>query len=273
MRFLQSVSSVAPPQSAASDSPALRPMLHFAGAAVIVGGSLLALSTVIEPGAPFILAAVLLGLLAPALTIAHRETGWEGVRLLLRDAVRFPRRWWWLPVAGFGLPFLAWVAAAPMGGAEPLTWSLVTFYGLDLVVGALVINIWEELAWTGFFQRRAIARWRPLTGSLVTAGFFIGIHVPLAFDGADSARDVLGGVLLISSVAVGLRLLIARFDAWADRSLLTIGVLHSSFNATEAMLLPAYDWVRLVITVAAGVAAAALTADSRAPSGADVPVR
>lgn len=256
--------SAAPGLSTRDDSPALRPMLHFAGAAITIGGSLLALSTVVEPGAPFILAAVLLGLLVPALTITHRETGPEGVRRLLRDAVRIPRRWWWLPVAGFALPVLSWAIAAPLGGAQPASWSLATFYVLDLLVGAVVINIWEELAWTGCFQRRAMARWRPLTGSLVTAAFFTGIHVPLAFDGASSADDVVGAVLLVGCVAVGLRLLIARVDGWADRSLLTIGLLHSAFNASESVLLAEYDWVRLVVTVTAGLAAAALTADRRA---------
>ena len=66
-------------------------------------------------------------------------------------------------------------------------------------------------------------------------------------------------------------MLIARLDGWADRSPLTVGILHSSFNASEMVLLPAYGWVRLVVMVAAGLAAVALTAGDRAPARAEAP--
>ena len=32
-----------------------------------------------------------------------------------------------------------------------------------------------------------------------------------------------------------------------------VGVLHSSFNATETLLDPDYDWVRIVLTIAVAV--------------------
>jgi membrane protease YdiL (CAAX protease family) len=244
------------------DRPDLRPLVVFAAVALGVGGPLLALSTLVEPGAPFILAAVLAGLAVPALILTHHDTGWKGVRALLRDCLRMPRAWWWLPVAGFALPCLAWSTAAALGGAQPLTWSLVGAYVADLIIGAVVINIWEEMAWTGFAQRRAMAHWGTTCGSLVTAVFFTGIHLPLAYDGAHSAAQAAANVLLIAGVATGLRLLIGRVDAWTGRSLLTIGVLHSSFNATETLLRPDYDWVRIVLTIAVAVV---LTAMARRP--------
>jgi membrane protease YdiL (CAAX protease family) len=237
----------------------------FAAVALSVGGFLLALSTLIEPGAPFILAAVLAGLAVPALVLTYRDTGGKGVLALLRDCVRMPRAWWWLPAAGLTLPCLAWTTAAVVSGAQPLSWSLVGAYLADLIVGAVVINIWEEMAWTGFAQRRAMARWGTTGGSLITAVFFTGIHVPLAFDGAHSAAQVASNILLIAGVATGLRLLIGRVDAWTGRSLLTIGVLHSSFNATETLLRPDYDWVRIVLTIAVAVI---LTATARRPDSA-----
>ena len=72
-------------------------------------------------------------------------------------------------------------------------------------------------------------------------------------------EQVASNILLLTGVAVGLRVLIAHVDTWSGRSLLTIGVLHSSFNATENVLDPAYDWVRMFLVVAAavGVVAAA----------------
>ena len=175
------------------------------------------------------------------------------MRTLLRDCLRLPGAWWWLPVAGFALPCLTWTTAAVLGGAQPLTWSLLGYYVAALIIGAVVINIWEEMAWTGSAQRRAMARWGKTGGSLVTAVFFTGIHLPLALDGAHSAAEVASNVLLIAGVATGVRLLIGRVDAWTGRSLLTVGVLHSSFNATETLLDPDYDWVRIALTIALAV--------------------
>ncbi len=253
----------APAPKVPSDRPDLRPLLLFAAVALGVGGLLLTMSTLIAPGAPFILAAVLGGLALPALVLTHRDAGAGGVRALLRDCVRMPSSWWWLPTASFGLPVLAWTTAAGLGGAQPLTWSLLGYFVGDLLVGAIVINIWEEMAWTGFVQRRAMVRWGATGGSLLTAVFFTGIHVPLAFDGAHSAGQVASNILLIAGVATGVRLLIGRVDAWTGRSLLTVGILHSSFNATETILMPAYDWVRIVMTIAVAVVLVAFTRRDR----------
>jgi hypothetical protein len=59
------------------------------------------------------------------------------------------------------------------------------------------------------------------------------------------------GVLV--GTGAGLRLLIARLDSWSARSLLTVGMLHASFNSTAALVNPSYDWIRLVTTVALGL--------------------
>jgi len=53
-------------------------------------------------------------------------------------------------------------------------------------------------------------------------------------------------------------LLIARVDVWSGRSLLTIGILHASFNASESLLDPDYFWVRIVVTIAIGISVIAL---------------
>ena len=62
----------------------------------------------------------------------------------------------------------------------------------------------------------------------------------------------------LAGVAIGVRLLIARVDAWSGRSLLVIGILHSSFNATETVLEPEYFWIRIVVTIALGLGVVAL---------------
>ncbi len=234
-----------------------RQLMIFLAVALGVSWPLLTLSTLIEPDAPFLIAAVLFGLALPALLVTYRQAGRAGVRGLLRDCVRLPTRWWWLLLAAFGLPAATWAIGAALGGAQPLTWGVVAFYTADLIIGALVINIWEEMAWTGFFQRRTASRWGAVGGSLITSVFFAGIHLPLTLDGAHSSSQVATSLLYLVGVAVGIRLLIARVDAWSGRSLIVVGLLHSSFNATESLLEPDFFWVRIVVTIALGIAVAA----------------
>jgi membrane protease YdiL (CAAX protease family) len=238
----------------------LRPkaLLPFSLAALGIGVPLLALSTVIKPGAPFLIATILFGLALPALFLTHREGGGAAVRTLLRDCVRLPSPWWWLPLAAFALPVATWTTGVTIGGAKPLDSSLVSFYVTDLIINAVVINIWEEMAWTGFFQRRAADRWGVVGGALVTSLFFTGIHIPLALDGVDGLSEAVTNLLVLAGVATGVRLLIARVDVWSGRSLLTIGILHASFNASESLLDPDYFWVRIVVTIAIGISVIAL---------------
>lgn len=245
--------------AAASDNPQLRPMMTFAAIALVVGWALLGPMVWFDlPSAPFVIAATLLALIVPALVLTGRESGRAGVRALLRDAVRLPRPLWWAPVAALAVPVLTWGVAAGIGGAEPLTADLLTSVFLGFLSSLLVINIWEEMAWTGFFQRRAAGRWGVVGGALVTSLFFTALHTPLAFDGVNGLREVATNVALIAGVATGVRLLIARVDVWSGRSLLTVGILHSSFNASESLLHPDYDLLRIVVTIAIGVGVLAM---------------
>ncbi|MGB8381274.1 MAG: CPBP family glutamic-type intramembrane protease [Dermatophilaceae bacterium] len=246
-------------------SPSTRHLVIFAAAAVGVGGSLLTLSTLIQPDAPLLIAAVLFGLALPALLLTYREAGAPGVEALLRDCVRPPSSWWWLPLAGFGLPVATWITGAALGGAQPLSWGLIGFYAVDLAAGALIINIWEEMAWTGFFQRRVASRWGLIGGGLVTAVFFTAIHIPLALRAADTAAETATSLLYLAAAAIGIRLLIARIDPWSGRSVLVVGVLHSGFNATETVLEPAFFWVRIVVTIGLGIGVVAFARQPHPP--------
>jgi len=246
------------------DPTALRPLIAFAAIALPIGWLLLTPPVVLGlPMEPFVLAVNFLGLLTPALVLTWRRSGGAGVRALVRDAVRPPRPLWWIVAAAFALPVTVWTAASAVGGAQPLTGSLVTGFLVNLVSAAIIINIWEETAWTGFVQRRAMTRWGTVNGSLATVVLFAGIHAPLAFQGASSVGDVAHGFALLFGTGIGVRLLVAAVDAWSAGSLLTIGVLHSAFNATGDVVRPEYDWIRLTITIVIGVAAVAVLVRSR----------
>jgi membrane protease YdiL (CAAX protease family) len=252
----------------------IKPLLAFTAVAIPVGWVLLSVPVALGlPQEPFVLAALLLGLVTPAVLLTARTTGRVGVRALLRDAVRLPRPTWWLAPALLGIPVLSWLTGAALGAARPFSGGLVADVAIQLLASALIINIWEEMAWTGFVQRRAMARWGTVTGSVVTAAFFAGLHLPLAFAGAASAGDVLVGVAQLVGTGIGLRFLVAGIDRWSGGSLLTVGLLHASFNATGSLLAPGSDPVRLALTVVAGLLALAVLQLRSRRAGRRLPVR
>jgi membrane protease YdiL (CAAX protease family) len=239
-----------------------RNLLIFAGIALLSGWVLLGAAVALNmPLEVFVLAVNFLGLLLPALILTWREGGGLAVRRLLRDAVRLPSHWWWLPVAGLALPAVVWAISVALGAAQPLTLTVLSAFAVQLLSSWIIINIWEESAWTGYFQRRAMTQWGTIRGSLLTALLFAAIHLPLAF--ADG--NLLVNILALIVSAVGLRLLIAGVDRWTGGSLLTVGLLHASFNATPTLIEPSHDWVRLAVTLLAGVATAIVLSRVRAP--------
>ena len=245
-----------PPPVHDPDPTALRPILTFAAVALPIGWILLSLPVLLDaPQEPFALASILLALLPAALVITARRSGGAGVRALLRDAVRLPRPLWWAFPAVTAIPVVTWVVASLLGEAKPLTTSLLMSFLFQLVTGAVVINIWEETVWAGFVQRRAMARWGTLPGSLVTALMFVAIHVPLAFDDAATTAAVVEGMVMLLVAGVAMRLLVAAMDSWTAGSLLTLGFMHSSFNVTDDLIEPSYDWLRLGTALVLGLAA------------------
>ena len=242
-------------------APSLRPVGTFALVALPLGWLILSIPLLLGlPVEPFALLTTLFALLVPALVITRRQAGGTAVRALLRDAIRPPRPLWWVLAAVTVIPTLTWLIAAALGVAEPLSPGIMvgySGYAVGVVVSALLVNVWEEVAWTGFAQRRLMARWGVIRGSAATATLFAGIHLPLAFQSPVTVSNVLLGVAVLIGIAIGLRLIIGYVDGWTGGSLLTIGLLHASFNGTAVLVDPAHDWVRWAVTVAIGLALAA----------------
>ena len=236
----------------------LRGLMIFAAVAVLGGGVLVGMSRLVTPGEPFLLAAVYGTLLVPALVLARAERRDGGIRELLRQAIRLPRPLWWLPVAGAAIPVATWALGAMLGVARPVTGTSLLTIVVDIVFGLVVINLAEELAWTGYFQSRAMTLWGATRGSLVTAVFFTAIHVPLAVDPAGGLMASLTNVATLALVAVGVRLLIGRLYDWTGGSVLAVALLHSTFNASEDLLMTGQDWVRLAATLAIAIGTVAV---------------
>jgi membrane protease YdiL (CAAX protease family) len=235
------------------DNPDLRPLLLFSAVAVPTGWVLLSAYQLLGlPGWPFVLLTLALGLLVPTVVLVRRDPTTDG-RQLLRDCLRLPSRPLLLVPAVAAIPGLTWAGARLAGAETDVDTALLVGLAFEVVSSVVILNLWEELAWTGFAQRRAMARWGLVRGSLATAVLFAAIHLPMAFDGAGGTRQVLTTVAALLAAGVGLRLLVAGFDVWSARSLLTIAVLHASFNAAEKLVDADHDWVRYAVTVLLGL--------------------
>jgi len=234
------------------DNPNLAPLVTFGAVAVTTGLVLLTAYQVLGlPADPFVLLTLLLGLILPAVILVRRDPTTSGRQLLL-DCLRPSRPVLLTVPALVAIPGLTALVAHGLGVGTPVTSDLVVALATDIVTSIIIVNLWEEMAWTGFFQRRAMARWGLVLGSIVTAVLFAAVHLPLAFDGADGALDVLEQVGYLLLAGVGLRLLVAGFDVWSRRSLLTVAVLHASFNAAADVVEPSHDAIRYVVTLGLG---------------------
>ena len=107
---------------------------------------------------PFIIASTFIGLLLPAGVITAAMEGPEGLRRLSAAVLRYriPARWYLLPVVGIPATTLALhvlTVGLPSHGS-PSALAAAVGIGLvgQLIVVLLTVNLWEEVAWTGFVQ-------------------------------------------------------------------------------------------------------------------------
>ena len=252
-----SIHDQAAPRRDDSDVRALR---TFALVAVPSGWLFLGVPVALDiPVEPFVLLTLLVGLVVPAVLLTRRDPD-ASVRSLLRDCFRPSRPLWLLAPALLIIPVLAWAVASLMGGAKDMDAGLAAAVLVNIVSSLVIVNLWEEMAWMGFFQRRAMARWGYIRGSLVTAGLFVGIHLPLAFVDVDHASEIALNLSILVASSIGLRLLLAFVDRVSAGSILTVAVVHASWNATGELLDTDHDWVRYVVTITLGLLAATASA-------------
>jgi len=135
---------------------------------------------------------------------------------------------------------------------------------LATIVNTVVVNVWEELGWTGFVQQRLMARHGLLVGSLLTAPAFAAIHWPLVFEEHGIHHTSWAYVLAYLGVLILLapffRYLIGMIFTDTGGSTLSAGLVHGSLNAAGAMSVVPHAWQH----VPAVVALTLLLAGSRA---------
>jgi membrane protease YdiL (CAAX protease family) len=185
----------------------------------------------------------LLFLLGAATLVTARIDGRAGVRRLFAGALR-----WRIGTARFAyvllaLPLLTLLIAAAGGSLRSPDGGWLKEVGgylfLTLVFGALLGNVWEETAWAGFAQTRLMERHGLLRGSLLTAIPFALIHLPLAWEenglGGTSGRDLAIAWTMLIVVAPFARYLYGMTLLDTGGSVLAVGILHASFNASGTL--------------------------------------
>ncbi len=165
-----------------------RPITAFLVGALGIGLPLLMIPAIAGiPLMPFLLPMTYIAFLGSALVVTRLTDGPGGVRQLLSRLLiwRFSVARW--AVIVFAMPVLVVALAAvsgtlegPEGGWESVVGDSLLF---TFISGLLLINLWEETAWSGFMQSRMMERHGLLVASLLTALPVAVYRVPLSFEG------------------------------------------------------------------------------------------
>jgi membrane protease YdiL (CAAX protease family) len=187
------------------------------------------------PQEPFALGTTLLVMLPAALWVTAVADGRPAVRALLRRAVRwrFGAGWWATVLLALPVLTLAVGVAAGQGLQTGDLLPALASGAFSVVTAVLLVHLWEETVWAGFFQGRLEQRHGFLPAAALTAVPFAAVHLPLAFIGDLTAARVGLAVGALFVLGVVLRLLVGATVRGAAGSLLAAGFVHASFNASN----------------------------------------
>jgi membrane protease YdiL (CAAX protease family) len=167
-------------------------------------------------------------------------TAWEGGRPAVRALVRRMLRWrvglvWWL-VAATGLPLLTVTAAVLLGDqAHVPSPRVLAGEIVGIAVAFLLVNLWEETAWTGFLQTRLERRHTFVVAAALTAIPFAAVHLPLRVITGEitSPASLAANLTLLLVLGLVVRPLFGMVQRGAANSLLLVGLTHTMFNRSN----------------------------------------
>ena len=208
------------------------------------------------PQDPFKLV-MIIGLLGPALLVARWTGGPGAIRRLLAGVLRWRFSPWRYAVILLGMPAATITVAVMLGTANlPDNWFTfgLTYLFQTVVFGTLLLNLWEETAWTGFVQARLMDRHGLMVGSLLTAPWFFAIHIPLSFTPGWTWSSAGFNLALVLLIAPFMRYLLGMHYLDTRGSLLAVGMQHAAFNASSDLGLAGWEYVigLAVLTVVLG---------------------
>ena len=188
------------------------------------------------------------GLALPAFLVTAAMEGKDGVRDLRRRILRWRVGVHWYLMALLGLILLTLMGSIPFLGVAPLealaqNWKLLfTVFLPGVLVPFVLVNLWEETAWTGFMQH-TLQQWRgPLLASVMVAPFFALIHLPGFFVAGFISDEksplsqfpaVLMQVGIVAVFAMFFRVLIMWLYNGTGRSVHIVALFHSAYNMTN----------------------------------------
>jgi membrane protease YdiL (CAAX protease family) len=174
-------------------------------------------------------------LLPAAIFVTWAAEGRPGLTRLGRRVIRW--RFgvgWWLVVL-VGLPVLTLVSALVLGDtpqsidpAELLVDQLQL-----LLINFLLVNLWEEAAWTGVVQTHLERRHGVFLAAVLTAVPFGFAHWPLAFLGDVTVTSALVSLGLFLVLGALVRPLFGLTLRGSRDSVLAVALMHSVFNRTN----------------------------------------
>lgn len=177
------------------------------------------------------------GLFPTALFVIWAGEGRSGVTRHLRRMGRWRVNiGWWLLVLT-GLPLISTGFAVVMGDSlrpvDPVG-MLASQLGY-LVINFLLVNLWEESAWTGLFQTHLERRHNIFAIAVLSAVPFALAHLPLEFflPGEVTAMSLVVAFVIYFVVSALVRPMLATFLRGTGDSLLLVALLHSVFNRTN----------------------------------------
>src|ERR671933_1481987 len=196
---------------------ARRPLTAFLVLVAVVGWPLMSVPALtahgVLPGGPlpqepFALGVTLLVMLPAALWVTAVADGRPAVRALLRRAVqwRFGAGWWAAVLLALPVLTLAVGVAAGQGLRTGDLLATLASGALSVVTAVLLVHLWEETVWAGFFQGRLERRHGFLPAAALTAVPFAAVHLPLTFIGdlTPGGVGLAAGGLLVLGVLVRL---------------------------------------------------------------------
>src|SRR5438876_5408855 len=182
------------------------------------------------------------GSAVPAFLVIAAMHGRAGVRDLARRCLRWRVGPQWYLFALISVPVGVVVCASAIFGLAPLhalldQWPLL----FPVVVPQLLLfivfsNVAEEIGWTGFLQARLQERHGPLKASVIVTLPFALFHLPslMVDEGLSLAQLplVLGLLGILAILQLFGRIVIMWLYNNTNRSVLLVGLFHSSYNVT-----------------------------------------
>jgi uncharacterized protein len=183
--------------------------------------------------------AMIFGLALPACLVIAAVGGKAGVLDLLGRVFKWRVGLRWYLIAILGLPVATLLVASAFLGLAPLQalleeWPIFfTMFVPELLLAVVLIQIFEEIGWTGFVQDTLQERHGPLLASIMVAPAFALFHLMSNFLEAGQIVMVIVQVAVQAMVSIFFRVAITWLYNGTGRSVLVVALFHCSFNTVS----------------------------------------